>query len=39
MYVGCTACVALVTPDIIYCANCGDSRGVASVKTVSYPLS
>ena len=25
---GCTACVVLITPDHIICANAGDSRGV-----------
>ena len=25
---GCTACVVLITPDMIYCANAGDSRAV-----------
>lgn len=30
---GCTACVCLITPDTIYCANAGDSRAVLSSKT------
>lgn len=25
---GTTSCVVLITPDKIYCANAGDSRGV-----------
>ncbi len=39
MYVGCTACVSLVTPEMIYVANAGDSRAVAGVKHNSYALS
>lgn len=30
MATGCTACVALITKDTIYCANSGDSRCVLS---------
>ncbi|CAH1776587.1 unnamed protein product [Owenia fusiformis] len=29
---GTTACVALIKNNKIYCANCGDSRAIASVK-------
>ena len=29
---GCTACVVLVTPDNIYCANAGDSRAILTKK-------
>ena len=29
---GCTACVALITKDTIYCANAGDSRAVLGLK-------
>ena len=25
---GCTACVVLITPKQIYCANAGDSRSI-----------
>ena len=28
-HAGCTANVVLITPEIIYCANAGDSRSVA----------
>lgn len=30
MYTGCTACVALITENEVYCANAGDSRCVIS---------
>lgn len=30
---GCTACVVLITPDTIYCANSGDSRAVLVLKS------
>jgi len=30
MFAGATACVALLTPDAIICANAGDSRCVLS---------
>jgi protein phosphatase 1G len=30
LYTGCTACVALITENEIYCANSGDSRCVLS---------
>ena len=30
LYTGCTACVALITENEIYCANAGDSRCVLS---------
>ena len=39
MYVGCTACVSLVTPNKIYVANAGDSRAVAALDKASYELS
>lgn len=39
MYVGCTACVALITPDKIYVANAGDSRAVAAVDRSAHELS
>ncbi len=39
MYVGCTANVALVTNDMIYVANAGDSRAVAGIKRSAYELS
>ena len=29
---GTTSCVLLITPDKIYCANAGDSRGVLAIK-------
>ena len=29
---GCTACVCLLTPDYIFCANAGDSRAVLGLK-------
>ena len=31
-HAGCTANVVLITPDVIYCANAGDSRAVACVN-------
>lgn len=36
---GCTACVVLITPLIIICANCGDSRAVLKNKTSAIALS
>lgn len=39
MYVGCTACVALVTPDSVLVANAGDSRAVAAIKRSAYEMS
>lgn len=38
-HAGCTANVVLITPTHIYCANSGDSRAVASVKSAVTPLS
>ena len=32
---GCTACVVLLTPDKIFCANAGDSRGILAFKEKS----
>jgi serine/threonine protein phosphatase PrpC len=29
---GCTACVCLITPDTIFCANSGDSRAILVSK-------
>ena len=38
--VGSTACVVLITPTEIYCANTGDSRAIIAVGTTStYDLS
>ena len=31
-HVGCTACVCLITPDSIFCANAGDSRAILGFK-------
>lgn len=31
-YVGCTACVVLITKDHLYCANSGDSRACLAKK-------
>lgn len=39
MYVGCTACVALVTPESIYVANAGDSRAVLGIKRSAFEMS
>lgn len=39
MATGCTACVALITNDTIYCANSGDSRCVLSRKGSAVELS
>ena len=39
MYVGCTACVSLITPDKIYVANAGDSRAVAALERSAYEMS
>ena len=36
---GTTACVVLVTPQMIYCSNAGDSRGVLSRDNKAVPLS
>ncbi|KAL4505878.1 hypothetical protein ABPG72_013639 [Tetrahymena utriculariae] len=36
---GCTANVVLITNDKIYCANCGDSRAIVSVKGTAVALS
>ena len=37
---GCTATMALITPNEIYCANAGDSRAVAYLKEgTTLPLS
>lgn len=36
---GCTACVALLTNDTIYCANSGDSRCVLARKGVAVEMS
>ena len=36
---GCTACVVLITPDKIYCANSGDSRAVLKMGTEAVALS
>ena len=30
---GCTACVCLITPDYIFCANAGDSRAVLGLNS------
>lgn len=38
-YAGCTACVALITKDEIYCANAGDSRCVAARKGMAVEMS
>lgn len=38
-YAGCTANVCIVTKTEIICANCGDSRSVASVKEKSVDVS
>jgi len=37
--VGATACVVLITPDKIICANAGDSRGVLKCGPEAIPLS
>jgi serine/threonine protein phosphatase PrpC len=37
--VGCTACVALITPTEIYCANAGDSRCVLCKTGIAEELS
>ncbi len=37
--VGCTACVALITPTEIYVANAGDSRSVLSVNKIAIGMS
>ena len=39
MYVGCTACVALVTPHEIHVANAGDSRCVLARKNQAIEMS
>ena len=36
---GCTACVVLITPMEIYCANAGDSRTVMCEKNNAIELS
>lgn len=38
-YVGCTACVALITKNVIYVANSGDSRCVLSKGGIAINLS
>jgi len=30
---GCTACLCLITPDNLYCANSGDSRAILVTKS------
>lgn len=39
MNVGTTACVCLVTPNEIYCANTGDSRAILTRGTSTFELS
>ena len=39
MNVGTTACVCLVTPTEIYCANTGDSRAILTRGTSTFELS
>jgi serine/threonine protein phosphatase PrpC len=39
MSTGCTSCVALLTPDTIYCANSGDSRCVLARGATAVELS
>lgn len=39
MATGCTACVALITNDTIYCANSGDSRCVLARDSVAVDMS
>ena len=39
MNVGTTACVCIVTPTEIYCANTGDSRAILTRGTSTFELS
>ena len=39
MYTGCTACVALITENEVYCANAGDSRCVLSNNGTAVEMS
>ena len=39
MNVGTTACVCLITPTEIYCANTGDSRAILTRGTSTFELS
>lgn len=36
---GTTACVVLITPDMIFCSNAGDSRAVLKSNGKTIPLS
>jgi len=38
-FAGCTACVALIVKDTLYCANAGDSRCVMYTKGQANALS
>jgi len=38
-FAGCTACVALIVDNDIYCANSGDSRCVLSTKGEVFEMS
>ena len=39
LFTGCTACVALITENEIYCANSGDSRCVLSLNGEAIEMS